>query len=379
MATEVHRGEMELDDQNLDSDLEAFQFIHEESIKDENIASIIEDLMTIDDMEPNADHGLKSVKVNIKKLSPGKMSKPVKINSKPIKMKISTKDVPTIVASKPAKMKMPSADAAVNCKPAKMRKVILADKKQLPACSNIKDARVAIPFQIYQDKPDPAVQSPKNLAVQDKENIIIKFKRPDEEVFKHPSIIQQQQFQSLPYHANKVQTKVSAPMKSVPISSEPPQNHTEPAGNLSEPAKDLTEPIVTEKYSSRPDDSFIGDWKRMFVTFDHLEENSYNSIEYKVERFMQNLDTWGVSKEVPRPVFDGFSCMESDPCKDLGLDIPQDWMDESVFTEIDRMVVSENVFLHKWLPKCALKMRINPYREMLRKLNEKDPYFNITF
>ena len=47
-----------------------------------------------------------------------------------------------------------------------------------------------------------------------------------------------------------------------------------------------------------------------------------NSLDYRAERFMNNLDSWGVTSEVPRPVFDGFS-MDTDPLEGIEQEIPE--------------------------------------------------------
>ena len=47
-----------------------------------------------------------------------------------------------------------------------------------------------------------------------------------------------------------------------------------------------------------------------------------NSVDYRAERFMNNLDSWGITPEVPRPVFDGFS-LDSDPMDYIGQEVPE--------------------------------------------------------
>ena len=47
-----------------------------------------------------------------------------------------------------------------------------------------------------------------------------------------------------------------------------------------------------------------------------------NALDYRAERFMNNLDSWGVTSEVPRPVFDGFS-MDTDPLEGIEQEIPE--------------------------------------------------------
>ena len=128
----------------------------------------------------------------------------------------------------------------------------------------------------------------------------------------------------------------------------------------------------------KPDESkFLGDMERTYSVIEQSERGHSKSskLDDRLFKFMNNLDRWGASPDLPPPLFDGFFQLPLE--EELGEDLPAGWSDPALFDSLDRATISENLFLYKWLPKCSLKMRKDPYREMLRKLNKKDPKFNI--
>lgn len=120
--------------------------------------------------------------------------------------------------------------------------------------------------------------------------------------------------------------------------------------------------------------------ERTFEVFDRLESTTKGSrTEERVRRFMDSLDYWGISDDIPRPVFDGFYQLTDSADLEAAAGLPPGWRDEDIFHSLDAMAVSESVFLYKWLPKCSLKLRVDPYRTILRQMNLKDPHFNIVW
>ena len=125
--------------------------------------------------------------------------------------------------------------------------------------------------------------------------------------------------------------------------------------------------------------AFIGDIERTFATFEQLEiRTKKNEADEKHLEFMKRLDTWGVPKTDPQYPFTGFYG-ENSNIEDEELDIPSDWKDEELFSELDVRCKTESVFFNCWLPKFALKVRRDPYRNLLRTINKKDPEFNIVW
>ena len=124
--------------------------------------------------------------------------------------------------------------------------------------------------------------------------------------------------------------------------------------------------------------TFIGDIDRTFETFEQLEiKATENEADEKHLGFMKRLDTWGPDKAPDYP-FNGFYGVNSDlDEEDLGL--PADWKDTELFSELDVRCKTESVFFNCWLPKFALKVRRDPYRNLLRTINKKDPEFNIVW
>merc|ERR1712043_6146 len=95
--------------------------------------------------------------------------------------------------------------------------------------------------------------------------------------------------------------------------------------------------------------------------------------------FMRKLDRWGPREGHLHQSLSGFSGDLSwlDPRGDL--DLPPDWEDSQLFSELDTRLLTESVFLQTWLPKFALKIRRDPYRALIRSINKKDPEFNIVW
>lgn len=122
---------------------------------------------------------------------------------------------------------------------------------------------------------------------------------------------------------------------------------------------------------------YIGDMERTFEVFESLEARTIRTpAEEKVARFMNGLDCWGVNDEIPGPMFNGFFRVQDTLSY---LELPEDWRDDTLFHQLDEMTLSEQVFLNKWLPQCSLQPRTEPYRNMIRKLNRRDPQFNIVW
>jgi len=125
--------------------------------------------------------------------------------------------------------------------------------------------------------------------------------------------------------------------------------------------------------------AFIGDIERTFATFEQLENKTkQKEADEKHLEFMKRLDTWGVPNTNPQYPFTGFYGDNSN-IEDEELDIPGDWKDEELFSELDVRCKTESVFFNCWLPKFALKVRRDPYRNLLRTINKKDPEFNIVW
>merc|ERR1712050_590405 len=101
--------------------------------------------------------------------------------------------------------------------------------------------------------------------------------------------------------------------------------------------------------------------ERMFQVFDELDREK-NDTEQKHLDFMKKLDSWGPREGSLSQPFYGFSGDLSwmDPSGEL--DLPSDWEDPQLFSELDSRLLTESVFLHTWLPKFALKIRRDPYR-----------------
>ena len=125
------------------------------------------------------------------------------------------------------------------------------------------------------------------------------------------------------------------------------------------------EPCIPTPIFKQDPAKYIGDMDRMFATFEDLE-SSKSVPDHRVQKFLDSLDVWGLSADVPPPLFNW----------DLG---PSDWIDREVAEDLDRMALTERVFMYNWLPKCSLKMRVDPYRSMLRSINKKDPNFNVVW
>jgi len=398
----------DFDESNFDSDLEAFQFIHEESIKDENIANIIQDLMSMEhdetDISTNQELHFKPLDIADIKNIPDP-EKHILISSKPNKIKLA----PTVPTSKNAKTN-PSPPKHQSSKPslvstlespAKGIKMKINKCKELTNGSGMfKPGKLVLtekvnlfPNSIKTEKEfrEPAIPAHRTgvpgkqaAKVATSSNVYLERNKENAQHQNVKIVKRSKDLQIAQKAVGKAAKKRPPPSSTAQLQQETTlivqQNQPQMVQN---PQNTTKEPVLEERLLGGqcdngldPSNAFIGDWKRMFVTFDNLEENSVNSVDYRAERFMNNLDSWGITPEVPRPVFDGFS-LDSDPMDYIGQEVPEDWKDDSVFSELDRMAVSENVFLHKWLPKCALRMRVNPYRKMLRALNEKDPYFNI--
>jgi len=127
------------------------------------------------------------------------------------------------------------------------------------------------------------------------------------------------------------------------------------------------------------EEHFIGDMERTFDVFEQLENKVKESeADEKHLGFMKRLDTWGVPKEIPEYPFTGFYGKNSN-LEDEELDIPKGWGDTELFSELDVRCRTESVFFNCWLPKFALKVRRDPYRNLLRTINKKDPEFNIVW
>ena len=90
---------------------------------------------------------------------------------------------------------------------------------------------------------------------------------------------------------------------------------------------------------------------------------------------MRRLDTWG-GERLEKAAYSPFSPGEDDQWELPELDLPPGWRDEHLFSSLDTGHRSEQVFVSCWLPKCALKMRRDPYRALLRTINNRDPAFN---
>ena len=123
---------------------------------------------------------------------------------------------------------------------------------------------------------------------------------------------------------------------------------------------------------------YIGDMERMFSVFDELDREK-NDTDQKHLEFMKKLDSWGPREGSLNLPLSGFSGDLSwlDPKGDL--DLPSDWEDSQLFSELDSRLLTESVFLQTWLPKFALKIRRDPYRALIRSINKKDPEFNIVW
>ena len=125
--------------------------------------------------------------------------------------------------------------------------------------------------------------------------------------------------------------------------------------------------------------NFIGDIERTFDTFEQLENKAKESeADEKHLGFMKRLDTWGVPDKIPYYPFNGFYGEDSRLDED-DLDIPLNWKDSELFSELDVRCRTESVFFNCWLPKFALKVRRDPYRNLLRTINKRDPEFNIVW
>ena len=123
---------------------------------------------------------------------------------------------------------------------------------------------------------------------------------------------------------------------------------------------------------------YIGNMERMFEVFDELDREK-NDTEQKHLEFMRKLDSWGPRGERFAQSLSGFYGDLSwiDPSGNL--DLPSDWEDSQLFSELDSRLLTESVFLNTWLPKFALKIRRDPYRALIRSINKKDPEFNIVW
>jgi len=113
--------------------------------------------------------------------------------------------------------------------------------------------------------------------------------------------------------------------------------------------------------------NFIGDLERTFAALEVLETRRARGEAGRVEgrhlEFMRRLDTWGGGEE------------EEDVWQSE--DLPAGWEDEELFSSLDERKRAEEVFVTGWLPKCALRLRKDPYRNLLRTINRRDPEFNV--
>jgi len=181
----------------------------------------------------------------------------------------------------------------------------------------------------------------------------------------------------------QMQTNSTAPTFKIPpqVNILPPFNRQEFLKE--ENAPDVDNPrLFTELLETEA--NYIGDIDRTFDIFEKIENTTKQSIENdKHLLFMKRLDIWGHSETSNESAFDGFSDVDNDrqliDSLENELGLPQDWMDEEVFEDLDKKVVWENVFLNKWLPKCALKTTTGRYRKILRTINSRDPEFNIVW
>jgi len=125
--------------------------------------------------------------------------------------------------------------------------------------------------------------------------------------------------------------------------------------------------------------AFIGDIERTFDVFEKIENKSkQKEADEKHLEFMKRLDTWGIPTTDPQYPFTGFYG-ENSNIEEEELGVPEDWKDEALFSELDIRCKTESVFFNCWLPKFALKVRRDPYRNLLRTINKKDPEFNIVW
>ena len=90
-----------------------------------------------------------------------------------------------------------------------------------------------------------------------------------------------------------------------------------------------------------------------------------------------NVSNWLEESKLPLIDHVGYQ-EELDPCL-RDLDLPNDWVDAELFQQLDQSAAWQEVFLTRWLPKCSLKMRPDPYRSFLRAINKRDPHFNIVW
>ena len=125
--------------------------------------------------------------------------------------------------------------------------------------------------------------------------------------------------------------------------------------------------------------SYIGDMERTFRALGAVEDRRGKGEvavgEEKRLEFMRRLDTWG-GERLEEAGYSPFSPALDDQWELPELDLPSGWRDEELFTSLDTGHRSEQVFVSCWLPKCALKMRRDPYRALLRTINNRDPAFN---
>ena len=124
----------------------------------------------------------------------------------------------------------------------------------------------------------------------------------------------------------------------------------------------------------RRQSSYIGDLERTFAAMEQLEERRRQGEgrqqEEKHLEFMKRLDTWG-QVQVEHE--------EKDTWMEKELDLPEGWRDDELWQELDTRRRTEQVFVSAWLPKCALKVRKDPYRNLLRTINKRDPEFNMVW
>jgi hypothetical protein len=123
---------------------------------------------------------------------------------------------------------------------------------------------------------------------------------------------------------------------------------------------------------------FLGDLERTFATVEALEERRRRGEAAKLEdrhlQFMHRLDTWDGSPA--SRLFSPFGPgLVEEPGWSLGL--PPGWRDEGLEQELDTRARAEAVFVTDWKPKCALKIRKDPYRNLLRTINQRDPKFSV--
>jgi len=265
------------------------------------------------------------------------------------------KSKPVMITCKPGKTK--AAPEAFNPVPTKIKKVILADKNSGGGIAFQNE------YQKYIRTLDPGI-SKKKTDNKENEQVNADIK---EEIFKKPHAVTLGQYKQL--LRPKIQLLAQQPQQHIKqiVAPQPAQKNITILSPLNS-----NEKIYLQDFHSIPesDPSFIGDYTRMFDTFEKIGENC---AQQKSQRNIESLDTWGGSEDVPSGAFDFDLDYEL-----LQLGIPADWKDVEVFSGLDKMRASEKEFQYNWLPKTAPPAPRNEhYRQILRTLNTADPNFNI--